>query len=105
FGAGECFDLNLQLLLLYSNLNPNPHLPQNMDLLIICSLTLFTIPTMIIIWLKANDAKSARDFAARNLKFVKFGNLLTSAIFKQRIELLKSEALKQHGPVFGFNML
>ena len=52
-----------------------------------------------------NNFRSKREFAKRNLKFVKVTNLFFATIFGERVEVTKSVAIEKHGRIFGFNML
>ena len=75
--------------------------------MVLISIVVTVVILFIIIWywLKHNDDVSGREFAKRNLKYVKISNLFKSILTKERIELLKTEAIKREGSVFGFNML
>lgn len=65
----------------------------------------FVLLVLLIGYLSWNDHRSRKEFAKRNLKYVKVANLFFAQIFGKRVEITKSAAIEQYGSVFGFNML
>lgn len=76
-----------------------------MDLLTLTILTISTLGVIIFLYLKHSDSVAKREFAKRNLKHVKMGNLITSTMSNEKLEITKHQLILKEGPVWGFSMM
>lgn len=72
------------------------------------TLTIIAITTIVVAvfaWQRYNDSVAEREFARRNLKHVKMGNMIRAVMSKEKLEVTKHETIKKEGPVWGFSMM
>ena len=76
-----------------------------MEPLTLTIIAITTIVVAIFAWQRYTDSVAEREFARRNLKHVKMGNMIRAVMSKEKLEVTKHETIKKEGPVWGFSMM